>query len=122
MKIKAKNPALKSSKLIIPFDGCIDIDSNCIVDVSDAAAEVLVKNTNDWEYTDAPVIQSESESITAGIKAMSIKDMISMATEAGYPDSEWSKFSTKPKLMAGYLIKKYNEAQFEAEAGEEDAE
>ena len=125
MKIKAKSPSLVSSKLIVPFDGAIDIDANGVADVSPQAAEILVNGTSDWSYLSDVKVEAdeadanENKSVIDGIKSMPIADLLIMAAEAGYPESEWSKFSTKPKLMAGYLIKKYNEMQFEAEAEKE---
>lgn len=117
MKIKSKNPIVRSMKLSIPIDGTIDIDANGITDVSDKAAEALVKGTTEWEYLDnipenkITEEKSEDEQIVAGIKKMSIDEMVSMANEAGYPEVEWKKFAKKEKLMAAYLIKKYNEAK-----------
>lgn len=118
MKIKAKNPSVKSMKLIVPIDGMIDIDANGVAEVTEKAAELLVNKTNDWSYIDSDVkkqvekeIVDEDAQVVAGIKKMKIEEMIAMAKEAEYPDAEWSKFSQKPKLMAAYLIKKYNEAK-----------
>lgn len=118
MKIKAKNPSVKSMKLIVPIDGMIDIDANGVAEVTEKAAELLVNKTNDWSYVDSDVkkqvekeIVDEDAQVVAGIKKMKIEDMITMAKEAEYPEAEWNKFSQKPKLMAAYLIKKYNEAK-----------
>lgn len=118
MKIKAKNPSVKSMKLIVPIDGMIDIDANGVAEVTEKAAELLVNKTNDWSYVDSEVkkqlekeIVDEDAQVVAGIKKMKIEEMIAMAKEAEYPESEWNKFSQKPKLMAAYLIKKYNEAK-----------
>jgi hypothetical protein len=119
MKIKAKNPSVKGMKLIVPIDGTIEIDANGIADVSDKAANLLVNNTNDWQFLNAAKADSNDEPedddarIVQGIKKMSLEDMISMAQEAEYPESEWKKFSKKDKLMAAYLIKKYNEAKLD---------
>lgn len=115
-------------KLIVPIDGTINIDANGIADISDKAAEMLVNGTKDWEYLDSnpktvkgnsKEKKSEDEEVVAGIKAMTLEDMISTATEAGYPETEWKRFSKKDKLMAAYLIKKYNEAKLNEEAAEE---
>lgn len=117
MKIKAKNSSVKSMKLIVPIDGIIDIDANGVTEVTDKAADLLVNKTNDWNYLDAEDKKLDKEPIdedaevVAGIKKMKIEDMIAMAKEAEYPEAEWNKFSQKPKLMAAYLIKKYNEAK-----------
>lgn len=115
-------------KLIVPIDGMIDIDANGIADISDKAAEMLVNGTKDWGYlddasknvkADSKEEKSEDEQVVAGIKMMKLEDMISMATEACYPKAEWERFARKDKLMAAYLIKKYNEAKLNEEAPEE---
>lgn len=131
MKIKAKNPSVKSMALIIPVDGKIEIDANGIVDVSDKAAKMLVNGTRDWDYYDKTLIngnndsnneKSEDEVVVSGIKKMKLEEMITMANEAGYPESEWKRFSKKDKLMAAYLIKKYNEAKLNEEVAETENE
>lgn len=115
MKIKAKNPSVKGMKLIVPIDGTIDIDANGIAEVSENAADLLVNKTNDWSYLseepETKEIADEDAQVVAGIKKMKIEEMVAMAKEAGYLESEWNKFTQKPKLMAAYLIKKYNEAK-----------
>lgn len=124
MKIKAKNPSVKSMKLIVPIDGMIDIDANSIADVSEKAAELLVNKTNDWSYLDEEKENQEKggkeidedAKVIAGIKKMEIGEMIATAKEAEYPEDEWAKFSEKPKLMAAYLIKKYNEVKLNNDA------
>lgn len=126
MNIKAKNPSVKSMKLIVPIDGVIDIDANGVADVTEKAAELLVNKTNDWSYLDAPKTEGkdntidEDAEVVAGIKKMKIEEMVAMAKEAEYPETEWNKFSQKPKMMAAYLIKKYNEAKLNDD--EKDAE
>lgn len=126
MNIKAKNPSVKSMKLIVPIDGVIDIDANGVADVTEKAAELLVNKTNDWSYLDAPKTEEkdntidEDAEVVAGIKKMKIEEMVAMAKEAEYPEAEWNKFSQKPKMMAAYLIKKYNEAKLNDD--EKDAE
>lgn len=121
VKIKAKNPAVKGMKLIVPIDGTIDINANGIAEVSENAATLLVNKTNDWEYLDSSKdnkstkVEDEDEDaqVIAGIKKMKLEEMIAMAKEAEYPENEWGKFSQKSKMMAAYLIKKYNEAKLE---------
>lgn len=122
-KIRSINKAVRSMKLTVPYDGTIEISAEGIVEVSEKCAEMLVKGTNDWLYADeAPVTDKVSEeeeggedaTIIAGIKGLTLEQMIETATEAGYPESEWKKFSTNKnaaKLMAAYLIKKYNESK-----------
>lgn len=131
-EIKALNPNVKGMKLIVPFDGIIEINAEGKAIVSERAAEALVKGTNDWEYIEkgnskpknenieSNAEKSEDEMVVAGIKKMKLDEMLNMAREAGYPEKEWKRFAEKEKLMAAYLIKKYNEAKL-AE-GEDNAE
>lgn len=121
MKIKAKNSKVASMKLIVPIDGVIDIDSNGIADVSPKCAVQLVNGTNDWEYLkkNVPEIEdtdneskdeevSERDELVSGLKEMKLEDMKTMASEAGYPEEEWEKITSK-KLMSSYLLKKFDE-------------
>lgn len=136
MKIKAKSIAVKSMKLMIPYDGVVEIDNDGIVEVSEKAAKVLVECTNDWEYFDKDEVDTadkddvdtadaddtiatddadddkstnvdEKDEVIEGIRNMSLDAMITMATEAGYPEKDWKKYAKKDKLMAAYLIKQY---------------
>lgn len=131
MKIKAKNNTVKSMQLMIPYDGIIEIDNDGIAEVSEKAAKVLVECTNDWEYADEKETNAETDNadetttseadivdetatseekndeIIDGIRNMSLDAMITMATEAGYPEKDWKKYAKKDKLMAAYLIKQY---------------
>ena len=121
-------------KLTVPYDGTIEIDANGIVEVSDACADALVHGTHDWEYADKAeevvetdkaeeVVEDEDTKIISGIKKLSLEEMIETATEAGYPEGEWKKFASNTKnaakLMAAYLIKKYNESKLNADGVEE---
>lgn len=121
MKIKAKNSKVASMKLIVPIDGVIDIDSNGIADVSPKCAVQLVNGTNDWEYLKKNVTEieetdneskdeevSERDELVSGLKEMKLEDMKTMASEAGYPEEEWEKITSK-KLMSSYLLKKFDE-------------
>lgn len=130
-KIRSINKSVRAMKLTVPHDGTIEIDANGEVEVSEICAKALVKGTNDWEYADkaveektgetVPVEEDEDAKIIAGIKKLSVEEMIETATEAGYPESEWKKFTANKnaaKLMAAYLIKKYNEGKLNDDAAE----
>lgn len=133
VKIKAKNPNVKGMKLTVPYDGTIDIDAYGNTTVSEKAAKALVDGTNDWEYfdkrngktkegedssEDKDDEKSDTEKVVSGIKKMKLDEMITMASEAGYPKEEWERFSKKDKLMAAYLIKKYNEVELDGASEE----
>lgn len=112
MKIKAKNSKVFGIKLNVPVDGLIEIDANGVAEVSEKAANMLVNGTNDWEYSkDSEGDGNEVDEVIAGLKKMTLPQMIEMAKEAGYPESEYQKFAKKEKLMLAYLTKKYNEAK-----------
>ena len=121
-EIKAKNSHVKSMKLNVPYDGIIEIDANGIAFVSEKAAKALVNGTNDWENpinedekSDSKSEKSEEAQVVSAIKPMQLEGMIQMAKEMNYPEKEWSRFAKKEKLMAAYLIKKYNEAKLAEE-------
>lgn len=122
MKIKAKNSKVFGIKLNVPVDGLIEIDANGVAEVSGKAAKMLVNGTNDWEYFNDSEGDdgNEVDEVISGLKKMTLTQMIDMAKEAGYPESEYQKFAKKEKLMLAYLIKKYNEAKLTEGDGNEE--
>ena len=122
MKIKAKNSKVFGIKLNVPVDGLIEIDANGVAEVSEKAAQMLVNGTNDWEYfnDNEGGNDNEVDEVINGLKKMTLAQMIDMAKEAGYPESEYQKFAKKEKLMLAYLIKKYNEAKLTEGDGNEE--
>nr|DAO26866.1 MAG TPA: hypothetical protein [Bacteriophage sp.] len=134
MKIKAKNPKISSMKLIVPIDGEISIDANGVTDVSPKCAIALVTGTNDWNYAskvknavdeateegeteDDDEGANEREELEAKLKTMSMAELKAMATEGEFPVEEWEKISSK-KLLAAYLLQKYDEATEEGDEEE----
>jgi hypothetical protein len=135
MKIKAKNPKISSMKLIVPIDGEISIDANGVTDVSPKCAIALVTGTNDWNYaskvkdavneateegeTEEDDVEEadEREELEAKLKTMSMAELKAMATEGEFPVEEWEKISSK-KLLAAYLLQKYDEATEEGDEEE----
>lgn len=135
MKIKAKNPKISSMKLIVPIDGEISIDANGVTDVSPKCAIALVTGTNDWNYAskvknvvdeateegeteeDDEEGANEREELEAKLKTMSMAELKAMATEGEFPVEEWEKISSK-KLLAAYLLQKYDEATEEGDEEE----
>lgn len=87
---------------------------------STSPAEQPTKPEEEVEETAEEVVEEEKENIDEskliieGIKKMSLEEMIATAEDAGYPKEEYQKFIKKDKMMAAYLIKKYNESQKEA--------
>lgn len=134
MKIKSKNPKISSMKLIVPIDGEISIDANGVTDVSPKCAIALVTGTNDWNYAskvknavdeateegeteDDDEGANEREELEAKLKTMSMAELKAMATEGEFPVEEWEKISSK-KLLAAYLLQKYDEATEEGDEEE----
>lgn len=124
MKIVSINHSVKSMKLTVPFDGNIDIDANGIAEVSDKCAEALVKGTKDWKYLDEDKNSIEDgkgegdvsdKEIKECINKMSLEEMIELAKESNYPESEWDKFAKNEKnatkLMSAYLFKMYKKTK-----------
>lgn len=123
MRIKAKNSKVFGIKLNVPVDGLIEIDANGVAEVSVKAANMLVNGTNDWEYSkDSEGDGNEGDEVLAGLKKMTLPQMIEMAKEAGYPESEYQKFAKREKLMLAYLTKKYNEAKLIEGEGDDNEE
>ena len=106
MKIKAINPKISNTKLIVPIDGMIDVDAEGVSEVSSKCAVLLVNNTSDWEYLKSN--QEESE-LKDQLDEMKLSEMKDMAQEAGLPEEEWKKLGSK-KLMGAYLLKKFDTA------------
>lgn len=138
MKIIAKNKNIKSMKLNVPVDGCIDIDENGIAEVSQSCGMMLINGTLDWkefsegkdtEESEKEPEQGENdgnqesgedsndvsnEEVIEGLKKLSLDECIATAKEAGYPEKEWEKLSKNEKaaekLMRQYLVKKFKES------------
>lgn len=125
MKIKAKNPGVRSMDLIVPVNGLIHIDDTGIAEVSNECAEVLVNHTNDWEYLDTESKEKETaeekgieekdepsdrEKLVAQLSELTFAEMKSLAAESGFDESEYGKLNSK-KLMTAYLLKKFDEAE-----------
>ena len=127
MKIVSKGKKVVSTKLIVPIDGMIEIDSNGFADVSAKCAALLVNNTNDWEFvkkqkefveeaeSDDPnednemsEEQSEREILEERINSSTLEQLRNMCVEAEFPEEEWKNMSKK--LLVKYMLKKYDEA------------
>lgn len=134
MKIKAINPKISNTKLIVPIDGVIDVDTEGVAEVSAKCAVQLVNNTSDWEYfkSGSEEVEDEQEDETEQIEEhrselkdqldeMKLSEMKEMAEEAGLPEEEWKKLGSK-KLMSAYLLKKFDKAVELEDEEEEDEE
>lgn len=120
VKIKAKNNLIKSIKLSVPYDGTVEINELGEVDVSQSCAEALVNGTHDWSFSDdnEDLNGDDINALLSKIKNTPLEELISIAQEAGYDESEWGKLAKNTKaaqkLMSGYLIKKFNEISEDA--------
>ena len=134
MKIKAINPKISNTKLIVPIDGVINVDTEGVAEVSAKCAVQLVNNTSDWEYfkSGSEEVEDEQEDETEQIEEhrselkdqldeMKLSEMKEMAEEAGLPEEEWKKLGSK-KLMSAYLLKKFDKAVELEDEEEEDEE
>lgn len=131
MKIKAKNPnAVAGSRLIVPIDGLISIDSEGMVEVSDACAQVLVTQTNDWDYAEdkksadntdeqGEVEPTEREKFEKELKSMTVPQMKKLCADGGLPEAEWKNLNKG--LLAKYILSQYD-ALTAAEEEEEEIE
>lgn len=134
MKIKAINPKISNTKLIVPIDGVIDVDTEGVAEVSAKCAVQLVNNTSDWEYFKSGSEELEDEQggkteqieehrseLKDQLDEMKLSEMKEMAEEAGLPEEEWKKLGSK-KLMSAYLLKKFDKAVELEDEEEEDEE
>ena len=147
MKIKAKNPkAVAGTRLIVPVDGPIAIDSEGAVEVSDACAEILVKQTSDWDYAEPKKEKAEDEKpaeekqeeeelterekFEKELKTMTVAQMKKLCADGGLPEDEWKNLNKS--LLAAYILSKYDalaateeeeeEEEVAAESAEEEEE
>ncbi len=108
MKIKAKNSKVASMKLCVPVDGVISIDVDGVANVSPKCAEILVKGTNDWGYvveeTETKEENVSKEEYAKEFSSMKFDELQQIASEAGFPEAEWSRLSKK--LLIAYLVEK----------------
>ncbi len=129
MKIKAKKETIASMKLIVPVDGIIVIDAEGVADVSEKCADLLVNNTNDWDYIseksekketiseenivkeEKTDIDNEREMLEKTVRSAKISELKEMCAEAEFPESEWKNLTKA--LLAAYILKKYDEASVE---------
>lgn len=137
MKIKSKNLNIASMKLIVPVDGIITIDENGEVEVSTACAELLVNNTNDWQYAEGSDAEgkggdeeiddeegtendakNERELLEEKVKNAKVAELKEMCSELGFPEEEWKNLNKS--LLAAYILKKYDETDEEEEIDDEE--
>ena len=137
MKIKAKNPkSVAGTRLIVPVDGLIAIDSEGVVEVSDACAEILVNQTFDWDYAEPKrgaeekVVEEEEEQeeeepterekFEEELKSMTVAQMKKLCADGGLPEGEWKNLNKA--LLAQYLLSKYDDIANAEEVEEEEEE
>ena len=141
MKIKAKNPTAGAGiRLIVPVDGLMSIDAEGAVEVSDACADILVHQTNDWDYAepvkkgaDAPQEPAEEEEgagepterekFEEELKSMTVAQMKKLCADGGLPEAEYKNLNKA--LLAKYILSKYDAltaAEQEEESEEEEEE
>lgn len=137
MRIKSKNSNIASMKLIVPVDGIITIDDNGEVEVSTACAELLVNNTNDWQYAEGSDAEgkggddenddeegtendaeNERELLEKKVKNAKVAELKEMCSELGFPEEEWKNLNKS--LLAAYILKKYDETDEEDEIDDEE--
>lgn len=121
--MKIISSTIRGCKLQVPIDGLISVDARGIANVSDKCARLLTSRTRDWSYykeetkqepESTPITDSGDDKVINGIKIMTVDELIGLAQESGYPEDEWRKFTTRKtaqKLLATYMIKKYNDAK-----------
>ena len=123
MKVRIKTKSIKSTKLIMPIDGLVEIDADGIAEVSEKCAEIMVNKTNSWEMVDGAVEAETEESETAEteteetradfekkIRLMKFADLKEFAIESGCDKNEVDSITSK-KEMVNYLLNQYDSAE-----------
>lgn len=131
MKVRIKTKSIKSTKLIMPVDGLVEINADGIAEVSEKCAEIMVNKTNSWEMvdgaveaeTEAPETEApeteEAEAETAEetradfekkIRLMKFEKLKEFAIESGCDENEVNSITSK-KEMVNYLLNQYDSAE-----------
>lgn len=124
MKVRIKTKSIKSTKLIMPIDGLVEIDADGMAEVSEKCAEIMVNKTNSWEMADGAVeVDETEESETAEteteetrvdfekkIRLMKFADLKEFAIESGCDKNEVDSITSK-KEMVNYLLNQYDSAE-----------
>lgn len=128
MKVRIKTKSIKSTKLIMPIDGLVEIDADGIAEVSEKCAEIMVNKTNSWEMVDGAVEAETEESETSEtetgeesetetradfekkIRLMKFADLKEFAIESGCDKNEVDSITSK-KEMVNYLLNQYDSAE-----------
>lgn len=106
--IKSQEKSVRSTKLILPIDGLVEIDADGQATVSDKCAEILSKHA--WEIVkEKRELTKDENKMIDGLKKLKIKEAIELANESEYPEEEWEKFKENQVALTSYLVKKYKE-------------
>lgn len=120
MKVRIKTENIKSTKLIMPVDGLVEINADGIAEVSEKCAEIMVNKTNSWEKVDDVVETEESETeesetetradFEKKIRLMKFEELKKFAIESGCDENEVNSIKSK-KEMVDYLLNQYDSAE-----------
>jgi len=115
MKIKSIN--IKSTKIVLPYDGEVIIDENGIVEVSEKCAEIMVNKTPFWKIVDGEknddsetVTDNERDEFEKKIRLMKFDELKSFAIESGCNEDEVNGVTSKKNLV-NYLLEKFDSEQ-----------
>jgi hypothetical protein len=134
MKIVTEKQELKGTKLIVPIDGTINIDSNGIAEVSPKAAALLVKSISYWAFFKEDNLRKkveedpddkepsedddnsekkveedpddESKKIKENLESKTLKELLTLVGELNIPEQEYKNIKNSKKLMVAFLLKK----------------
>lgn len=119
MKVRIKTKSIKSTKLIMPIDGLVEINADGIAEVSEKCAEIMVNKTNSWEMVDS-VVEAEAEvpetaeetraDFEKKIRLMKFAELKEFAIESGCDENEVNSITSK-KEMVNYLLNQYDSAE-----------
>ena len=90
--------------LILPEIGKVEIPSDGVLELEDHLAKVLVESNIGWKYEEGSMEDEENEEID--FSKLNLEELVKLASDAGYPQEEFAKYSHNKKLMEKYLKKK----------------
>ncbi len=124
VKLKTSNRLIINQSVNIPIDGVIKIDEDGVTEVSEEAAAILLNNfdgtysafsdegedeSKDDESKDDEGNkedeneEDENEEDEIDLTSLSLKELISVAKDAGIKEPTYRKFKESKKLMVKFL-------------------
>lgn len=134
MKIKTLNTNVYGKSVGLSI-GVVEIPLDGIIEVDDQVGQALIEGSPNWVSAEE-VEETEEESVEEGseqeslendqevieltsdqakklkktLEAMSVEELVAVAKAAKIPAKEYGKFSSKPKILSGFVRNRINTA------------